>query len=142
MKNVATVLCVTVMALVLGSAAEAQKGDALKSGSITKLTKEDVKRANGVARFAPSEGYEDRVKGPLDGTACATKNRSTSSTQHSNQPVACTVGGQNASCTCDMSCTNVCSNNVFSSDCSVSNCKVLSVDDGGNTTKLQVQPEF
>lgn len=82
------------------------------------------------------------VKGPNEGKPCVANDGSTASSSHKAVPLECTVGGEPATCTCDMQCQNTCMGGKFETDCQISNCKVSLQGSNGGITQAAAQPVF
>ncbi|MEZ5595488.1 MAG: hypothetical protein R3E84_03710 [Pseudomonadales bacterium] len=65
-----------------------------------------------------------QLTGPNEGKQCATVNRSTSNSTHTNVELECSDSeGNKYTCVCTLYCTNTCENNKFTTDCTPNNCK-------------------
>ena len=106
-----------------------------------KITRDLLKKEDFVVRLNKHDGKE-QVAGPQDGGACATTNKTSATTSHKGVGVECSVGGQTATCTCDLDCVYICENLVASESCTAKNCTVKLPGDTTGGGAAQVMPAF
>ncbi len=105
------------------------------------ITYELVKKSGFKVTLSKNGGQEN-IAGPQNGSACATTNESTARTHHKGVGVECSVGGQTATCTCDLDCEYVCKDKQGTETCDAKNCTVKLPGDTANGGAAQVMPSF